>query len=69
MEPVVMLRLPAVIARTGLSRTTIYQEIALGHFPKPAQLSARAVGWASTAIDGWIAERLATPATRHPAAA
>ena len=40
-----ILRLPVVKARTGLSRSTIYQRVAEGDFPKPINLGARAVGW------------------------
>ena len=38
----VILRLPAVMARTGLSRSTIYLRISRGEFPKP--VSARRKG-------------------------
>jgi prophage regulatory protein len=40
--------------RTGLSRSTIYQKIAEGTFPKAIRLSAHAVGWLSHEIDEWI---------------
>jgi prophage regulatory protein len=40
-----ILRLPAVKARTGLSRSTIYQRIREGTFPPPVNLGKRAVGW------------------------
>jgi prophage regulatory protein len=47
-------RLPDVMARTGLSRSTIYQKIADGNFPRPIKLGPRAVGWDSHDVDGWI---------------
>lgn len=53
------LRLPAVKARTGLSRSTIYLRITQGTFPKPVSLGARAVGWIEAEIDAWLAERIA----------
>lgn len=40
-----ILRLPAVIVGTGLSRSTIYLRIAQGMFTRPVSLGARAVGW------------------------
>lgn len=52
-------RLPAVIERTGLGRSSIYAAIARGKFPRPIKLSARAVGFVSTEIDQWIAGRAA----------
>jgi prophage regulatory protein len=54
-----ILRLPAVKARTGLSRSTIYHMIARGVFPAPVPIGARAVGFLSTEIENWIACRIA----------
>lgn len=48
-------RLPSVIARTGLSRSSIYAAIAAGAFPQPVKLAARAIGFISAEIDEWIA--------------
>ncbi len=49
-----LLRLPAVKARTGLARSTIYLRIKEGTFPTPVQLGARAVGWLEPEIDAWV---------------
>jgi prophage regulatory protein len=43
-----------VKARTGLSRSTIYQRAGAGTFPKPVNLGARAVGWLESEIDSWL---------------
>jgi prophage regulatory protein len=56
-----ILRRKQVEARTGLSRSTIYLRISEGTFPRPVSLGVRAVGWASDAIDAWIAARIAQP--------
>lgn len=58
-QPHQLLRLPAVKARVGLCRSTIYNRIAEGTFPPPISLGARAVAWDSRAVDAWIAERIA----------
>ena len=50
------LRLPAVKARSGLSRSTIYLRISQGCFPPPYRLGGRAVGWLEAEISAWIAE-------------
>lgn len=42
-----ILRLPAVKANCGLSRSTIYLRISQGLWPKPISLGGRAVGWPS----------------------
>ncbi len=57
-------RLPTVLARTGLSRSSVYAAIAQGAFPRPIKLSARAVGFLSSEIDAWIAARAAARRSR-----
>ena len=59
------LRLPEVISRTGLSRSTIYAYVQLGIFPAPVRLGARAVGWLKSEVDNWIAERAAAAAAKR----
>lgn len=49
-----ILRLPAVLNRTGLSRSTIYLRVSEGRFPKPVALGGRAVGWIEAEIDDWL---------------
>ena len=41
-EPDRIIRLKTVLARTGLSRSTIYRKIAEGTFPAQLQISTRA---------------------------
>jgi prophage regulatory protein len=53
-----LVRLPEVLHRTGLSRSTVYRRVELGQFPKPYPLSTRIVAWSENEIDEWIAERL-----------
>ena len=53
-----ILRRQQVQARTGLTRSTIYQKIAEGGFPKPVKLSSRAVGWLESDIQGWLQARV-----------
>ena len=53
------LRLPEVLARTGLSRSTIYVRLEQERFPRPVSLGARAVGWIEAEVDEWIRERIA----------
>ncbi len=53
-----ILRLPNVLDRTGLSRSTVYQRVMEGRFPRPVSLGARAVGWIETEVDEWIARQI-----------
>ncbi len=54
----VVLRRRQVEARTGLARSTIYQYMKDGVFPKPVQLGPRAVGWIEADISAWISQRV-----------
>jgi len=53
-----ILRLPTVIARTGLSRSTIYLRVSEGSFPAPVSLGDRAVGWIEAEIQDWLEKRI-----------
>jgi prophage regulatory protein len=55
----VFLRRPVVEARTGLSRSSIYDLIATGEFPKPVPLGRRTVGWLESEIADWQKQRIA----------
>ena len=61
-----ILRLPAVKARTGLARSTIYLRVEQGTFPKPISLGARAVGWLESEIQEWLQQ--CVEASRKPKA-
>lgn len=49
-----ILRLKAVLERTGLSRSTLYRKIQLGTFPKQLRISTRCAGWRESDVDGWL---------------
>jgi len=55
-----LLRLAEVRNRVPYSRSTIYQLIAQGKFPKPISLGERAVAWLESDIDAWIEARIAS---------
>ena len=56
--PAKILRLPNVLDRSGLSRSTIYLRVTEGRFPRPVSLGARAVGWIETEVEEWIARQI-----------
>jgi prophage regulatory protein len=53
--PLRLLRLPEVISRVGLKRSSIYQRMSEGRFPKARSLGPRCAVWVETEIDAWIA--------------
>lgn len=48
------LRLPAVIAKVGLSKPHIYRLIARNEFPRQYRLSERVAVWKKTDIENWM---------------
>ena len=53
-----ILRIAQVSGQTGLSRASIYKQMRLGRFPKAVKLTARSSGWAESAVQGWIKDRI-----------
>ncbi|GBQ30539.1 AlpA family phage regulatory protein [Gluconacetobacter aggeris] len=51
-----IVRLKSVLARTGLSRSTIYRKIAEGTFPSQIRISINGAGWHESDIDRWVAD-------------
>ena len=49
-----ILRINAVLERTGLTRSTLYRKIQLGTFPKQVQIAARCTGWRESAVAEWM---------------
>ncbi|WP_316232329.1 AlpA family transcriptional regulator [Bradyrhizobium sp. SZCCHNR1051] len=49
-----IIRLKTVLARTGLSRSTIYRKIAEGTFPAQIKISVNGTGWHESEISRWI---------------
>jgi prophage regulatory protein len=54
-----ILRLPAVKAATGLSRSTLYLRISHGVFTHPVSLGGRAVGWPAHEVTSLNTARIA----------
>ena len=53
-KPDRILRLPAVLERTGLTRSTLYRKIQAGTFPKQVAISVRCAGWRESAVSEWM---------------
>jgi prophage regulatory protein len=53
-QPDRILRINDVLARTGLTRSTLYRKIADGSFPKQVKISTRCTGWREAAILRWL---------------
>jgi prophage regulatory protein len=53
-QPDRILRLPVVLDRTGLSRSTLYRKVQAGTFPKQVRIAARCAGWRESAVKDWM---------------
>lgn len=53
----VFLRLPQVLARVAISRSTLWRRVNDGSFPRPLKLSARVTVWRSEDIDDWMSQQ------------
>lgn len=53
------LRLRAVCAQTGLSRSQIYRLEGLGKFPRRVKLGDLASAWVESEVAQWCADRIA----------
>ena len=49
-----VLRLKKLMEVSGLSRSTIYDLMKAGTFPKPLKLGPRAVGWLQSDVEAWL---------------
>lgn len=59
-----IIRLPSVMAATGLTRSALYTLMKDGLFPKQVPLGKRAVGWVEAEVQFWLNERIANSRTK-----
>ena len=52
------LRRPEVVAKTGISATSIYYLEQKGEFPRHIMVTPRCAGWDEQAVESWMADRL-----------
>lgn len=58
MQLIKTLRRPIVEQRTGRTRSSIYQGMKEGTFPRPIRLGKRSVGWIESEIDDWLRAKI-----------
>ena len=46
-----------VEALTGLARSTLYDLMSKGLFPRPVKITGKAVAWPENAVAAWLADR------------
>jgi len=58
-QPRRLIRIQAVMAMTGLSRSSVYRLASAGEFPQTVRLSQVSVAWVESEVRGWIESRIA----------
>ncbi|WP_454885340.1 helix-turn-helix transcriptional regulator [Sphingomonas oryzagri] len=61
-----IIRLAAVLDRTGLSRSTLYRKMNSGTFPRNVAISVRCTGWRESAVENWIRNPMLYSVDDHP---
>jgi prophage regulatory protein len=59
METETLLRLPEVIRRVGISRSSIYAKMKAGEFPPSVRLGPRSIAFPASAIEKYISDLIA----------
>ena len=62
-----IIRLPTVLDRTGLSRSTLYRKIGEGSFPSQLRISVHGAGWNEAEVERWVADPAGWRAQAAPA--
>lgn len=53
-----ILRLPELLAKTGLSRSTVYAMAKNRTFPQPVSLGLRCSGWLQSEVNDWLTQKI-----------
>ncbi|ENO00516.1 MULTISPECIES: AlpA family transcriptional regulator [Pseudoalteromonas] len=53
-----LIKLKEVIEKTSLGRSTIYEFMTKGTFPKQVPLGAKSVAWLESEVDDWIEDKV-----------
>ena len=61
-----IIRITAVLERTGLTRSTLYRKIHGGTFPRQVRISTRCAGWYESAVNAWLKNPMFYSASDQP---
>lgn len=56
-KPERIVRMPELLRRLQVDRSTIYRWMKEDRFPSPIQLGSRSIGWKASTIELWISSR------------
>jgi prophage regulatory protein len=52
-----LIRMRELVKIVGLTKSSLYREIAAGRFPKPVRLTENCVAWDSRLVTAWMESR------------
>lgn len=55
-----LIRLPEVLRRTAMSRSSLYVLTARGGFPPPVKIGPKSSAWVESEVEAWIQSRIAS---------
>lgn len=58
-KPSRLIRMKKVLEMTGLGKTSVYDLLNAGNFPKSVPISERSVAWVEAEVQQWIDDRIA----------
>jgi prophage regulatory protein len=58
MPSTTFIRMPEIMRRYSLSRTTIYRLVGQGLFPAPCKIGPRASAWSEALVDAWAKAKI-----------
>jgi len=53
-----LMRLKEVLKQTGLGRSSLYEKMKTGDFPRQVKLGPKASAWPESAVQDWISDRV-----------
>ena len=66
LDGLALLRVDAVSAMAGLSRSTLFARSAAGTFPQPLRMGTRCTRWRAADVQTWLKAQQSTPAAAEP---
>ena len=54
-----LIRLPEVLRVVGFKKSSVYNLIATGDFPRPIKIGTRAAAWPESVIEKWVQDKIA----------
>lgn len=60
-----VIRMPEVVRRTGLAKSTIFRRVRAGAFPQPVRLTSSSIGFIDSEVTEWIEQQMSARQPRE----